>query len=311
MGIKSEKGNQNQHNHENHTNGTGSRLLFVSVLNLSISVIQVLGGLISNSLSLLSDALHNLGDTTALFIAYLAGKNSHNSPDYRKTFGYRRIEILAALLNGIVLVAICLFLFYEAIRRLIAPEPVLSGIMLPVALFGFLVNFGSMLILHRGQKENINIKAAYLHLLADSLTSVAVIAGSILMLLFGIWWVDPLVSIVVGIFIIYQTWGIIKETVDILMQASPSEVDINLVKQSLENISEISNIHHVHIWKLDDSLIHFEAHISLKRNLNMIEVMECKRRVEDNLKTRFGIAHTTLQFEFECCPEDNLIVDDN
>ena len=311
MGIKSEDGNQDQHNHENHNYGTGSRLLFVSVLNLSISVIQVLGGLISNSLSLLSDALHNLGDTTALFIAYLAGKNSHNSPDYRKTFGYRRIEILAALFNGIVLVAICLFLFYEAIRRLIAPEPVLSGIMLPVALFGFLVNFGSMLILHRGQKENINIKAAYLHLLADSLTSVAVISGSILMLLFGIWWVDPLVSIVVGIFIIYQTWGIIKETVDILMQASPSEVDINLVKQSLENISEISNIHHVHIWKLDDSLIHFEAHISLKRNLNMIEVMECKRRVEDNLKTRFGIAHTTLQFEFECCPENNLIVNDN
>lgn len=283
----------------------------MSVLNLTISVIQVLGGLISNSLSLLSDALHNLGDTTALFIAYLAGKKSHNSPDYRKTFGYRRIEILAALFNGIVLVAICLFLFYEAIIRFIAPEPVLSGIMLPVALFGFLVNFGSMLILHRGQKENINIKAAYLHLLADSLTSVAVIAGSILMLLFGIWWIDPLISIVVGIFIIYQTWGIIKETVDILMQASPSEVDINKVKQSLENISEISNVHHVHIWKLDDSLIHFEAHISLKRNLNMIEVMECKRRVEENLKTGFGIAHTTLQFEFECCPEDNLIVNDN
>jgi cobalt-zinc-cadmium efflux system protein len=311
MGVITGSENQNEHVHGNDKSGAGSKLLFITLLNLAISVVQIFGGLISNSLSLLSDSFHNLGDTTTLFIAYLAGKKSRIAPDHHKTFGYRRIEILAALFNGIVLVAICVFLFYEAVRRFLAPEPVLSKIMLPVALFGFLVNFGSMLVLYRGQKENINIKAAYLHLLADSLTSVAVIAGSVLMLLYGTWWIDPLISIVVSMFIIYKTWDIIKETVDILMQASPSEVNINQVKKSLEDIGEINNIHHVHIWKLDDSLIHFEAHISLKRNMNMMEMMECKKRVEDKLKTGFGIAHTTLQLEFECCPEGNLIVKDN
>lgn len=287
------------------------KLLLVAMMNLGISIIQILGGLLSNSLSLLSDSFHNLGDTVSLFISYMAGRIGRNKPDFRKTFGYRRIEILAALFNGMVLIAICLFLFFEAFRRFREPQSVDTGIMLPVAIAGFIINFGSMLILHKGQKKNINVKAAYLHLLADSLTSIAVIAGSIIMTVAGIWWIDPLVSVFVGMFIIYHSWGIIRETVDILMQSTPVGIDIEDLKKSIEEFDDIDNVHHVHIWKLDDSLIHFEAHISLHRNMNMNDVMICKAKVEEMLGTSFGISHTTLQFEFNCCGDDELIVKDH
>jgi cobalt-zinc-cadmium efflux system protein len=287
---------------------TAPRLLLVAILNLIISIIQVVGGLLSNSLSLLSDSFHNLGDTASLFISFLAAKLSRNSPDFSKTYGYRRIEILAALLNGVVLIAICLFLFFEAFKRFREPQSVITGIMLPVAIGGFIINFVSMLTLQKGKEKNINMRAAYLHLLSDSLSSIAVIAGSIVMFIAGIWWIDPLVSVLVGIFIIYHSWGIVRETVNILMQSTPAEIDIEDLKKSIEEIDEIENIHHVHIWKLDDSLIHFEAHISLHRNLSMDKVMLCKARVEKMLRTSFGISHTTLQFEYESCGHDELIL---
>jgi cobalt-zinc-cadmium efflux system protein len=290
--------------------GIGFRLLLVTILNLSISVIQIIGGLFSNSLSLLSDALHNLGDTTALFISYLAGRISRNDPDFRKTFGYKRIEILAAFFNGIVLIAICIYLFFEAYKRLRDPQPVESRIMFPVAVFGFLMNLLSMLLLHKKQNENINIRTAYLHLLADSLSSVAVITGGILMWLFGIYWVDPFISILVGVYIIYQAWLVIRETVDILMQASPLEIDLNQVRRFIEDIDEIKDIHHVHIWRLNDSKIHFEAHIMLTRNLTMRQMMVCKNRIEEILRRQFRIAHTTLQFEYEACRDRGLIAMD-
>jgi cobalt-zinc-cadmium efflux system protein len=311
MIMSPDSNNRNNPQPDSPVNGsTSSRLLLVTLMNLTISIIQVIGGVLSNSLSLLSDSFHNLGDTASLFISYLAGRISTNKPDFRKTFGYRRLEILAALFNGIVLIAICLYLFFEAFTRFREPESVDTGIMIPVAVAGFVINFGSMLILHKGQKKNINVKAAYIHLLSDSLTSLAVIAGSIIMSVSGIWWIDPLVSVLVGVFIIYHSWGIVKETVDILMQSTPAVIDIENLKKTIEESVDIDNIHHVHVWRLDDSLIHFEAHISLHSNLNMNEVMLCKAKVENILKTSFGISHTTLQFEYECCGYDELIVDD-
>lgn len=187
------------HEHHQHKEMSSAKLLWVTILNFSITVVQVIGGLISNSLSLLSDALHNLGDTSAIFIAFLAGKRSQKSADEKNTFGYKRVEILAALFNAVVLIVICVFLFFEAYKRFINPEPIKGAVMLIVATFGLLANVISVLVLQKDKNHNLNVKAAYLHLMGDTLSSVAVILGGIAIWLWNITWIDPLITVLVGI----------------------------------------------------------------------------------------------------------------
>ncbi|MGV8092662.1 MAG: cation diffusion facilitator family transporter [Mangrovibacterium sp.] len=286
----------------------GKKLLWVTLLNLSITFIQIVGGLISNSLSLLSDAIHNLGDSTAVFIAFLAGKISRKKPDERYTFGYRRVEILAALFNALVLISICIFLFYEAYKRFVSPEPVKGGLMLAVAIFGLLANLVSVFILNKDKKHNLNVKAAYLHLLGDTLSSVAVIAGGIAIWLFQAFWLDPLITVLVGIYIIWHTWGIVKQTIDILMQSTPEGTDLNDIKRNVEALSGVKSIHHVHVWKLDDTQTHLEAHLDLKDNRNMIEMMTIREKTEHLLKEKFGIGHVTLQVGYNCCMGNKSLI---
>lgn len=294
------------HGHPGHS----GRLLGVTLLNLAITVVQIVGGLIANSLSLLSDAVHNLGDSSAIFIAFVAGKISRRKPDKHFTFGYKRAEILAALFNGLVLIAICIFLFYEAYQRFLHPEPVKGLLMLVVAVFGLLVNLLSVIILHKDKSHNLNVKAAYMHLLGDTLSSVAVIAGGVAIWLFNIYWIDPLITVLVGIYIIWHTWGIVSETVDILMQSVPHHINIDEIKVQVELVPEVDNIHHVHVWQLSDSQIHFEAHLNLKSNVDMVRMMAVRGRVESLLYEQFAIDHITLQVGYNCCKGcDELIVD--
>jgi cobalt-zinc-cadmium efflux system protein len=242
-----------EHSHHHHSHGhthqyhgddlKGKKLLWVTLLNFSITIVQVIGGVLSNSLSLLSDALHNLADSSAILIAFLAGKRSKKQPDKYKTYGYKRIEILAAFFNGIVLIAICLFLFVEAYERFVDPKPIKGLIMLIVASFGLLANLISVLVLHKSKNKNLNIKAAYLHLMGDTLSSVAVIIGGVAIWLFNIVWIDPLITILVGMYIIWHTWSVVKESIDILMQAVPANIDINEIKYNVEKLPEIDNIH--------------------------------------------------------------------
>jgi cobalt-zinc-cadmium efflux system protein len=308
---------EHKHSHKEHSHNhgysktQGKNLLIATLLNVATSIAQIIGGLISNSLSLLSDALHNLGDSSALFIAFIANKISRKKPDFKNTFGYKRIEILAALFNGVVLIAICIFLFFEAYERFISPSEVLSEMMLIVATFGLLANVASIFILQKDRKENINVKAAYLHLLGDTLSSVAVIIGGIIMWMFEIYWIDPLISAIVGIYIIIHTCGIVKETVDILMQATPRNIDITEISKKLHEIPEIENIHHVHIWKLNDTQIHFEAHINLKNNISIKDTTALKNKIEDTLNKHFKISHTTIQFEYNCCKNHTGLIVDN
>lgn len=292
------------HNHDKHHhqhNEEGNKLLWITVLNLSITIVQVIGGIISNSLSLLSDALHNLGDSSAIFIAFLAGKRSQKPSDKQKTFGYKRIEILAALFNGVVLIGICLFLFFEAFERFVDPKPIKGKIMFIVASFGLLANLISVVVLNKDKAHNLNIRAAYLHLLGDTFSSVAVIIGGIAIWKFEVFWIDPLITVLVGVYIIYHTWGVVKETVDILMQSTPADIDLVSIKKEVEKIQEIDNIHHIHVWKLDDVQIHLEAHINMKDNVSMLEMMEVRSKAEKLLYHKFGIEHVTLQAGYECC----------
>lgn len=303
------------HNH-NHSHGhshnadevRGKKLLWVTVLNLSITVVQVVGGLVSNSLSLLSDALHNLGDSSALFIAFIAGKISRKAPNSRRTFGYKRVEILAALFNAVVLISICIFLFYEAYERFMNPEPIKGKLMFWVAIFGLLANLISVVILNKDKAHNLNVRAAYLHLMGDTLSSVAVILGGVAIWVWGIYWIDPLITVFVGGYIIWHTWGILKETVEILMQATPANIDIGEIKKEIEKIDKVKNLHHVHIWKLDDTSIHFEGHVEVSENMDLESVGIIRQRAEQVLQKSFGISHITLQIGYKCCDDGHELI---
>jgi len=297
-----------RHNHTHAENVRGKKLLWVTLLNFSISLVQVAGGIISNSLSLISDAIHNLGDTSAIFIAFLAGKHADKRPDARKTFGYKRTEILAALFNAVVLIAICIFLFVEAYERFRNPQAIKGGIMLSVAIFGLIANLISVLVLQKEKSHNLNIRAAYLHLLGDTLSSVAVIAGGIAILVWQIYWLDPLVTVAVGVYIIYHTWDVVRQTVDILMQATPRHIDIQEIKQSVEALPQVENIHHLHIWQMDDEHIHLEAHLNISQDLSLSKAQTVRHDVETLLKDKFGISHITLQIEYKGCKDNNDLI---
>lgn len=295
------------HQEQNHTNHSQRNLLIATFLNFTISAVEIAGGLLSNSLALLSDAVHNLSDAFAVLIAYLAGKIGNKQPDQRMTFGFKRAEILAALLNAVILIVVTVYLFIEAYRRFQDPAPVKGTIMLVVAVIGLAANLAAVFLLRKDSTRNINIRAAYIHLLGDSFSSLAVIIGSILIFFFGMYWIDPLVTVLIGLYILKHTWGILREAVDILMQSSPRKLNLNQICHELEQIPEVRNIHHVHIWNLTDFQIHFEGHAELKGNLTVSQTGPILKKMEQVLLEKFGIIHTTVQFEFNLCEDKTVI----
>jgi cobalt-zinc-cadmium efflux system protein len=298
------------HNHKqahSEKDNTEKNLLFSTFLNLAVTIAEIIGGLISNSLALISDALHNLGDTSALFIAYLANLISKRNHTSKKTFGYKRIEILAALFNAVILAVIIVYLFIEAYHRLRNPEPVKGLIMFIVALIGFFANLFSVVLLKKYSGKSINIRAAYLHLLGDTVSSVVVIITAVLIYFFGLYWIDPVVTFLLGIYLLKETFMILKETLDILMQATPQGLDLAYLKTVLEAIPEIDNIHHVHAWNLNDQDIHFECHIDLKSDIRISETEKIKTMIHDILLNKFNINHVTIQYEYNCCEDKNMI----
>lgn len=282
-------------------------MLIATVLNFLIALAEIIGGILSNSLSLLSDAFHNLSDALAVLIAWIAHKISKRPSNEKRTFGYKRVEILAALLNAVVLAVISVYLFYEAALRLIEPQPVKGLIMLVVASIGFLANLFAVILLHHDSRRNINFKAAYLHLIGDTLSSVAVIIGAVLIYYFEIYWVDPVITILIGLYILKETVVILKQANDILMQGTPSGADLEVIRRDLETIPEIANIHHVHIWNLDDQSIHFECHVDLKEDARLSKTEEVYRKMESLLREKHGIGHLTIQFEHQWCDDKNMI----
>ncbi len=305
--------NHPQHNHHGHSHShteaenTSKNLLLSALLNLVVTIAEIIGGLISNSLALLSDALHNLGDTSAIFIAYLANLISKKQGTSKKTFGFKRIEILAALFNAIVLVVIIIYLFIEAWHRLRNPMPIKGLVMLIVAVVGLLANLFSVLLLRKHAVQSINIRAAYLHLIGDTLSSIVVILTAILIYFFNIFWIDPLVTFLLGIYLLWETYRILKVALDILMQATPPGLDLNKVKEALETIPAIDNIHHVHAWNLSDQDIHFECHVDLNSDIRISETEIIRDAINEMLKEKFSITHVTIQYEYNCCADKNMI----
>ncbi len=282
---------------EFHHKHSQSNLFIAVVLNLAITLAQFIGGLVSGSLALLSDALHNLSDSISIVLAWMAGIIARKPRTSRYTFGFQRAEILAAFINALVLIAISVFLVIEAIKRFIHVHEVNTSWMLWLGLLGLAANAISVLILHKDRKENINLRAAYLHLLGDAMTSIAVILGAVAIRIAGWFWLDPLVTILICIYLLVQSWSILKESTGILMQMSPSDLDTGEVGAKIEEIPGIRDVHHIHIWKLNDKKIHFEGHIVLYEDIAISETNKLREEIRKILAAEFDIAHVTLQFE--------------
>ena len=287
------------------------KLLAATLLNMVITIVEIAGGILSGSLALLSDALHNLSDTFATFIAYLATIISRRDANPKKTFGYKRLEILSALLNAVILIVMSVFLLKEAFVRWNDPRPINSLIMLIVAMIGLLANLYAVILLKKDAHKNINVRAAYVHLIGDSLSSLLVIIGGILMQIFKIYWLDPLITLLISIYIIREGFVILKESVNILMQATPDQLDLAKVKRRVEQEAEVHNIHHIHAWMLTDSQIHLEAHVELKSDLKLSQVKNTHSVIEQLLLKDFHINHVTLQFEFDTDHTPHLIHKEN
>ncbi len=287
------------HAHHHHHHGVEgipkSRLLFVILMNFTITVAEVVGGLLSGSLALLSDAIHNLSDTMAMVISYLAILISQKPRNERKTYGYKRAQTLAAFINSAFLFLISFYLIYESIQRFIHPEPIRSGLMITVATIGLLANFVSVLLLHTHSKQSLNLRSSYLHLLGDTISSVGVIAGGVAIHIWKIYWIDPLVTMLIALYILKETWHILKTSTDVLMQTSP-QIDLNEMQQAIEELDQVQSFHHVHIWMYDENLHYLEAHIDVE-DMMLSETTALKDRIVSILHERFNIDHTTLQFE--------------
>ncbi|MDA3911979.1 MAG: cation diffusion facilitator family transporter [Bacteroidales bacterium] len=299
--------------HVHHHSDKGQKGLLIStLLNFFITIVQIIGGLLSNSLALLSDALHNLGDTIAIFLAYLANRFGNKAANESKTFGYKRIEIIAALFNAVSLIVISIFLFVEAGKRFANPEEIKGGLMLIVAISGLLANLISVFILNPHKAKNLNIKAAYLHLLGDTLSSFAVILGGIAIILWDIYWIDPLITIAIGVYLIIHTLKILKHSINILMQASPENIDIQRIAKQIKTVdNRIENVHHIHAWTLDDMRCFIECHIKLQENITVSETEKISQSIENNLKESIENLHLTIQFEHNLTHPDNLIHQEN
>ncbi len=296
-------------NHHHHKDIKTENLLIAILLNFTITIVEIGGGIFSNSYALLSDAMHNFGDTVAIFLAFFSNKISKRTPTLSKTFGFKRIEILVALINGVALVIICSFLFYGAIVRLKHPARINGAMMVVVAIIALLANFIAMTLLKKDREKNLNIKAAYLHLLADTLSSAAVIVCGILIVFFKnkIYWLDPVITFIISIYILKEAWFILKQAYLILIQAAPNDLDINKVKSVIEAFAGIENIHHIHAWKLNDTQIHFECHIDLNKDYKISETEEILFKIKQLLKDDFNIIHTTIQFEYNYCDDKSII----
>lgn len=282
-------------------------LLAATLLNLVISVIEFAGGILSGSLALFSDAIHNLSDTFATFIAYMAILIGRRGANPRKTYGYKRTEILAALFNAVILIVMCLFLLLEAYERWSNPRPINSMIMLVVAMIGLLANLFAVIILKKDVHKSLNIKAAYVHLIGDSLSSLVVIVGGILIQVYKFYWIDPLITLLISLYIIREAFIILKESVNILMQATPDNLDLSKIKKRVEQHPDVSNIHHLHAWMLTDHNIHLEAHVEIGRDLKLSQLKKTQTSIEKTLISDFNINHITLQFEYKTGHSKKLI----
>ncbi len=294
-----------KHNHS-YSENTAKKIGLSIFLNILITVSQIIGGLISGSMALLSDALHNLSDVISLIISYVANKLSKRDYTLKQTFGYKRAEIIAAFINTTILFAVAIFLVNEAIARFQKPSEINTGIVIILAISSIIINSICVLLLQNDAKGSLNIKSSYLHLLSDVVTSFAVLLGGLAMKYFSIFYLDGIITIIIAIYLIFSSWKLFIKSIKVLMQFTPENILTEDICKKISAIKGIKNIHHIHIWQLNDNEIHFESHIDLEEDINISSFEEKLKIIIDILK-EFGITHYNIQPEFLRDDDKNLI----
>jgi len=276
------------------------KLLLILAFTATLMVLEAAGGIVSGSLALLSDAGHMLTDSLAVFLSYLAIRWSRRPPNHRKTFGYHRAEILVALANGVSLAAISGYIFYEAVLRFFYPQEIKTGILLAVAAIGLAGNLFGLFILKGESHENLNVRSAFFHILADALSSVGVIAGGVVIWFTGWYLVDSLIGVLIGGIVLRGAVALVLESGEILLESTPRDIDLTGLRREVCEIEGVEDLHDIHIWTIGSGMRALSAHV-LTADISTRESQEIACRMRAVLAERFNIAHTTLEMECEIC----------
>jgi cobalt-zinc-cadmium efflux system protein len=287
---------------EEHLDSVVGRPLKITLgLVLVIMVAEVIGGILSNSLALLSDAGHMLTDALALGLSLFAMNLARRPATSTRTYGYHRAEIMAALANGTVLILVSVYIFYEAYQRFFALPAVKSPLMLIVAVIGLVANLIGMFLLRRSSRKSINIKAAFWHIIGDTMSSVGVIIAGVIIFFTGWNIADPILAVLIGVVILWGAVRIVKESVDILLESVPAHVRIGEVTAAVKNVPGVEDLHDIHIWTITSGIYALSAHLSIA-DQTVSQSCDILTKVNEVLAGNFNITHTTLQLECQSCP---------
>lgn len=275
------------------------------VLTLAFVVVEAVAGWFAHSLALISDAGHNLADAAALGLSWYAIRVAARPSHQGMTFGYRRVEIFAALINGLSLVMIAAVIVWEAIARLVHPDIADGRTMIVVAMSAIVLNVLIGVWLHGGSKDNLNIRSAYLHMIGDAVAALGVVIAGAVLLMTGASWVDPLVSLIIAVLIVYSSWGVLRESATILLEGTPSGLDMDAVSDAIRNVDGVRNVHDLHVWVLGPGVVACSCHIIVAEQ-SVREGQQVLRAVVHELEHHFHITHTTVQVEVEGCAVDDM-----
>ena len=281
------------------------RLKITLAIVLTVMVAEVIGGIFSSSLALLSDAGHMLVDALALGLSLFAIRAARRPATATKTFGYHRLEILAALANGVILVLVSAYIFYEAYQRFLEPSIVKTPLMLTIAIIGLFANLTGVLLLSRARQQSLNIKAAFWHVLGDTISSVGVIIAGLVILFTGRYGADAVAAVVIGIIILWGAVRIVRESADVLLEAVPKDVDTAQVIDFIQHIPGVSEVHDIHIWTITSNIYALSAHLVIDDQM-VSKSIDIVKMVRQELARRYNISHTTLQLECESCPTGSV-----
>lgn len=293
-------------------NKQNRKLIISLVLNLIITIAQFVAGIISGSLALLSDALHNFSDAVSLLITYIACRLTLLPYSEAKTFGWKRAETIAALLNSVILIAISLNLIYSAVGRLMEESirVIDPSYVMEFAALSIVINAVCVLLLKKDSEENINIHSSYLHLLSDMITSLAVLVGGLAIYFYRVYWIDSILSLLISFYIIYLAINLLFSVLRVIMHFTPSDIDLQSLRKDVCEIPEIDNIHHIHIWQLNDREIHFRAHIDFREDIKLSRAGEITEHLSDMLKQNYNLSHIELQPEYGVDDDKSEIIDE-
>jgi cobalt-zinc-cadmium efflux system protein len=296
---------EHEHGHEHgihHASAGGGKkdLLIALSITLLMMIVEVVGGLLSNSLALLSDAGHMLTDNLALLLSFFAMTFATMPATERKTFGFYRLEILAAFINGVILVLISLYIIYQAYLRIINPQQVEGTLMMVVAFIGLIANIIGALVLMKHRHNSLNIRGAYLHIVGDALSSVGVVIGGVIIIYTGWYLIDPILSIMISLVIMYGAWSLVKESVNILLESVPSHINIDEVAAEIANIDGVREAYHIHLWTITSGVYAMSAHVLINDQL-VSGSKDVREEIQALLSQKFNVYHSTIQLECEKC----------